>query len=245
MATKKTAVKKVKIKPENKVSRRKTKAKPKTYVSMILDCSSSMGTIRDEAISMFNQQVENLKKAKGQDITISLTTFNNIVDHKFFNQPVKDMALLTSASYCPSGCTAMLDAIGHSIEQIETKCEDLEKENVAVLFLIVTDGFENASREFTRDEVSKKIEQMQGTGKWTFTYLGANQNAHEIAQSLNIPVGNAMTFVADSNGMLQTSDVMLCSTANYTTLRGCGITQASSFYSDDSKDLTNKSDITS
>lgn len=124
--------------------------KPKTHVIMVLDKSGSMASIRKETIDHFNEQVDKIRKiAKDQDVSISLINFNEELQEKFWDVPLKQLKKLTLEDYLPSGMTALYDAIGLTALKGEKQFMDLKDENTAVLFVVLTDGYENSSKEFT------------------------------------------------------------------------------------------------
>jgi hypothetical protein len=104
--------------------------------------------------------------------------------------PVATLADLTHETYQPHGWTALLDAVGTAIRQLETYDAD------AYIVLIVTDGAENHSREFTAAQIRELVTQKEATGTWTFVFLGANIDAWAVAQTLGMQRGNVAQFSA-------------------------------------------------
>jgi hypothetical protein len=230
-AAKKTTKSKKPVKKKRQTKSAKTVTKPiKTYIAMVLDKSSSMDSIRAEAIEHFNEQVEQIiADSQGLDTKVSLTIFNQDVEEVFFNEDVSTLKPLTLKTYRPSGMTAMIDAVGQTIDRLELN-KDIKDENVAVLVVIVSDGLENASKRYTRADLADRIQALQGTKRWTFTYLGANQDLAQIANDYNIPVGNITAFVADADGMKNATVMSVNSTSSYLSERRQGITQSTNYY---------------
>ena len=193
MSDKSVAIKK----PENQ----KTKI-TKVHDVIILDKSGSMCSIRDETVSMFNEQVDSiLTKSKDIDTNVSLVTFSDTVDEPiFWEEPVDKISKLTKEDYVPNGLTAMLDAVGFVINKLK-ELDDADNEDVAFLVSIVSDGQENNSKEHSYESISNLIKNCESTKRWTFTYLGANQNLRDISAKMNISIHNMMNFCADPNGM--------------------------------------------
>jgi len=183
----------------------------KLLVNFILDESGSMTCIKDQTISGFNEYVDSLKP-KGKAARFTFTKFNsektNIVCD---NIPVKDVLLLTSQNYCPSALTPLYDAIGGSIKAIE---KALTKEPLDVLCVIMTDGQENCSREFTRNRIFEIIAEKQKEG-WTFAYLGANQDSWGEGEKVGIVGSNTMDFAYDSTGVTRAFASTIVATGRY------------------------------
>jgi uncharacterized protein YegL len=213
-----------------KVKKVETKAN-KTYISLILDCSGSMETIRAETIEHFNEQIEQIiKDSKDLETRISLVTFNNEADIKFFNQPLSKLKPLTLQTYVPNGYTAMYDAIGSTLDRMTSEIGDINDKNVAALVVILSDGQENNSKKYSAEDIATKIKLLQGTDRWTFSYLGANQDLSEIQKRFNIPKGNISAFVASSSGMKRATAMSVGSTSRYLGLRSAGITYSNDYY---------------
>jgi uncharacterized protein YegL len=166
-------------------------------VAIVLDESGSMAVGADETIAAFNEQVQALKQAYEQDgITtyVSLYTFDTTVEAKRRDIDVTQFAELTATEYTPKGLTAMYDAVGQAITHLLA----VDTPQTSTLVVIISDGRENASREFTAQDIANLIVKQQATKRWTFTYMGANQDLSTVAETLKIPRGNMMQFDASS-----------------------------------------------
>lgn len=173
----------------------------KNYVMMVLDESSSMGSIRDQAISAFNEQVKTIREAKGNmEVSVNLVKFASEVTTVFADRNADTVENLNTLTYVPNGMTAMYDGVGTALDLLKSK-PDINNEDVTVLVLIISDGEENSSRRWSASRVAEQIKTLQGTGRWTFTYAGANQDLSKISQTLNIPLGNTVMFAATAAGM--------------------------------------------
>ena len=221
----------------------------KTYVALVLDKSGSMDKIRSEAIDNFNEQLQVLKEessspaavakkllqeqnAVGVETRVTMTTFNQSVDILFVDKDVMGVDEITEADYVPDGMTAMYDGMGKTIDAL-LELPDISDDNVSILFITITDGRENSSTVVKREQLQSKIEDLQATGRWTFTYLGANQDVLEQAvENLSMSVGNTMSFSATSAGTKRMSEVQTGALKAFYSQRRLGKTQVDNFYSD-------------
>lgn len=225
--------------------------KPTTHVALILDRSSSMGTIREEAIGAFNDQLRVIREESedGTPNLVTLTTFATTVDDfQFFDEPPKQIPSLTLDRYQPGGSTALLDAIMKTVDAFK-KLPDADDPDTSFLVAVITDGEENSSQEYSLrhdgpKRVGETIKELEATQRWTFTYLCANVDPTKIQKTLNISAGNTMSFTADSRGTIAASSMHSNSTSNYLKARKMGLTSTPEFYSKTSskpsQDLTQR-----
>ena len=148
----------------------------KTYINVILDKSGSMQSVLTDTIGGFNTWLEAQKKAEGKQ-SLVLTLFDTAIETREYADLGKAPSL-TPSTYVPGGMTALLDAIGKTINKVEAKAKK-------VLVVILTDGFENSSREYTRSAIKELIKAKEEAG-WTFAYLGASQEGFDEAGQLGI-----------------------------------------------------------
>lgn len=170
-----------------------------TLYHFIVDQSGSMGGMEQQAIKGFNTQLEKIqdleKTMPEQKFLCSLTFFNSEVQDVLKNEPVKQIELLSNNNYRPGGMTALLDAVGGSIDRIQKQFgQELENDEISIVMVIITDGYENASKYFTYHMVAQKIAKLDETGKWTFSYLGADFDAIHTSKMMNIRKENVMNF---------------------------------------------------
>ena len=178
-----------------------------TYYQLILDKSGSMFNIIEQTIEGVNQQIMRIKEVAGrypeQGIYTSLALFNHEFSQVWNRIPSAQLQEISFSDYRPSGTTALLDAIGFSIIDMQRNIgEAIEHEEASAVVVIFTDGYENASRAFTHSQVSSMIADLESTGKWTFSYIGATLDAVEIAKNLNIKKENAMHFSVNNTRMI-------------------------------------------
>jgi uncharacterized protein YegL len=207
----------------------------KTYVHLILDKSGSMQVIRAETVSHFNEQVQELQKrtTEGMETVVSLTVFDGTVKHKFLRKPVKSLEELTAEDYQPSGSTALYDAIGQSLDDLERKAKDINDDNVAVLMVVLSDGEENSSTMFTQQIIADRIKRLRATDRWTFVYIGANQNLEDVSKRLAIPRTNMLRYTSDSVGTRGMTVAHTASVGSYMASRSVGLMATNDFYSGD------------
>jgi len=173
--------------------------KQKTIYHLIVDKSGSMSDCIDNTINGFNEQVFKIKQLQEefteQVVTLGLTTFNNESTHHFFQEIPANVRMLNRDTYRPSGGTALLDAIGQVCEKCERDMlNDSENFDTTAVIVILTDGYENASRMFRLEEIRRTISRLEATGKWTFSFLGATLDAVDVAESMNIKRHNSVVF---------------------------------------------------
>jgi Mg-chelatase subunit ChlD len=167
-------------------------SKKKLYAHILLDRSGSMEECRDSTISAFNEYVNTLRSDADISARVSLTLFDDQgIDLVFDRQKPRDMPKLTGAIFVPRGMTPLNDAIAKTAQAIE-KADLREGENVA--FVILTDGLENASREYSRDAVRKLLTRLQKEKNWLVIYLGANQDAFAEGAARGTVAANTMLF---------------------------------------------------
>lgn len=173
--------------------------KKKTIYHLIVDRSGSMGDCIPATIGGYNEQVQVISSMQErfpeQEILVGLTIFNQEVSHQFFGVKPGEVEPLTRANYQPNGTTALLDAIGMTVSLIKEKNQpDLLQADNTVVVVIITDGYENASRLFNIHRIKEMITGLEATGQWTFSYLGATLDAVDVADRLAIKRMNSMSF---------------------------------------------------
>ena len=186
------------VKSENNGNQRKAKI----YNLIILDKSGSMSSIADAAISGFNETVGGIraaqeKFAETQEHFVSLMVFCNCEKRLVYdNVPVAEVKKLTSRDYRPCCCTPLYDAMGISINKLRGDIED--KPNSTAIVTVITDGLENASKEYSGQQVKKMVDELKECG-WTFAYMGADHDVEAVASRMSF--NNVHRFSHDSKGM--------------------------------------------
>lgn len=172
-----------------------------TELVFILDKSGSMSGLEDDTIGGFNSMLEKQKQEAG-GAYVTTVLFDNSYELLHDRQDIKTIRPITRNEYFVGGTTALLDAIGITINNIGKAIVNTseEKRSEKVLFVIITDGMENSSCEYTYDKIKKLIEYQKTNYSWEFIFLGANIDAIKTATSFGISEDKAVTFVCDSEG---------------------------------------------
>ena len=172
-----------------------------TELVFILDRSGSMSGLETDTIGGFNSMLEKQKKESGEAF-VTTVLFDDKYEVLHDRYDIKGVNLLTEKEYYVRGSTALLDAIGITINNIGKALSDAKEEDRPgkVLFVIITDGMENSSREFSYEKVKKMVEHQKSKYAWDFIFLGANIDAIKTANSFGISADMATNFVSDSAG---------------------------------------------
>ena len=163
-----------------------------TDITMVLDRSGSMQSIKDDTIGGFDAFIGEQGRLPGR-CTVSLVQFDNVYEEVYTGRDIADVPGLTLV---PRGSTAMLDAIGRAVNATGARLAAMPEDRRpgTVIVGIMTDGLENASREFTYPMVKALIEQQEQVYGWTFMYMGANQDAIEVGASLGVARDRSLTY---------------------------------------------------
>lgn len=172
-----------------------------TEIVSIIDRSGSMQSVKQDAIGGFNSFVEEQIKVDG-DAHITVVLFNHEYHVLHSGVPLTADIQLNSDNYTPAGTTALLDAVGRTIDDVGVRLSKTpeDKRPGLVIVAILTDGLENASKDYGRQRIFDMIEHQQNQYSWEFIFLAANQDAIATARTLNISSKNAVAFQADSAG---------------------------------------------
>jgi uncharacterized protein YegL len=170
-----------------------------TLYHFIVDQSGSMAGLENQAMEGFNTQLRTIQQLKmefpDQEYLCSLTFFNQHIQDRIKFGQVENIQPLSQENYIPNGTTALLDAIGKSIYSIKNKFgKDIAEDKMSIVLVIITDGHENSSRMYSYHDVAHLIKEIDGSGKWTFSFLGADFDAIHTSHMLNIRRENVMNF---------------------------------------------------
>ena len=171
--------------------------KTRIFNLIIIDESGSMQSIKKAAIDSVNETIQSIcvaaEKYEDQEHIVSLVTFHDAVKTVYECVPVKEVEELTAETYQPKCCTALYDAMGMSLNALRPKVAEADK----VLVTVVTDGYENASKEYNGKAIKALVDELKGKG-WVFAYIGANQDVEAVAATISIT--NVMQFDATPLG---------------------------------------------
>jgi len=175
--------------------------KADTIVGVIIDMSGSMSGIAQQTRDGYNEYISSLKADKDLgDVNVTLTVFDSDwegkphIDVAYNATPLESVPMLTESVYAPRGGTPLCDAVGATIQRTEETLKG-RKDNPNVLLVIITDGMENTSKEFNKQQISEMVKGKEKQG-WTTVYLGANQDAWAAGASLGISIGNTLNYSA-------------------------------------------------
>lgn len=183
-------------------SNQQEKTKTQVFNVIILDRSGSMEAIRRAAVDGFNETLSGIKKAQEkfgetQEHFISLLAFCSCEMKQILDKvPVMEANPLKMEDYQPCCTTPLYDAMGFTITNMRNYVRSIE--NAVVVVTIITDGLENASKEYTGSSIKSLVESLREEG-WTFTYMGANQDAVEVA--MNLSIRNSRNFEYSKEGV--------------------------------------------
>ena len=172
-----------------------------TELVMILDRSGSMGGLESDTIGGYNSMLEKQKETEGE-VLVSTVLFDNVSEVLYDRVPLDRMPKMTEKEYYVRGCTALLDAVGGAIHHIGNVHKYAREEDrpEKTIFVITTDGLENASREYTCERVKEMVERQKEKYGWEFLFLGANIDAVRTAGRFGISADRAANYNSDHVG---------------------------------------------
>lgn len=181
-----------------------------TELVFILDRSSSMAGLESDTIGGFNGMLKKQQQEEGE-ANVTTVLFDDQIDIIHDRFPLNIIKLLTEDDYYVRGCTALLDAVGSTVKKVENIQKRLPEEMRAekIIFVIITDGQENSSQEYSVSMVKKMIEKNQEKG-WQFLFLGANIDAVEEASKIGIHRTHAASYKNDAKGVQLNYEVVGC-----------------------------------
>lgn len=184
-------------------------------IVFVLDRSGSMSGLENDTIGGYNSFL-NQQKQSGTKAVISTVLFDHEIQILHDRLPISDIKELTAKDYQPRGCTALLDAVGGSVSHIHKLHKKLTAADrpAKTIIVIITDGYENSSKNYTYKKVKDMLSKRQEQDGWEFVFLGANIDAAAEAESFGISRKRAVNYKADSEGTLKNfamlSSAMLC-----------------------------------
>ncbi|MHA2280200.1 MAG: vWA domain-containing protein [Promethearchaeota archaeon] len=198
-----------------------------TEIVFILDRSGSMSRIASDAIGGFNAFLKEQKDLPDK-ANFTLVLFDHEYNLVYNGVDIKEVEELDDKTYTPRGTTALLDAIGRTVDDVKARldkscptCGCGEKNSSKVLVGILTDGLENASRDYSKTKINELIEAGK-KNEWEFIFLAANQDAIKEGGGLGVSVYNNMNYTFDSQGIRKGMRAMKCASTSYRTLGHVG-----------------------
>ena len=186
-----------------------------TELVFILDRSGSMSGLEKDTIGGFNAMIEKQKKEDGECF-VSTVLFDNVSEVLHDRVRLSEIKPMTDKEYTVRGCTALIDALGGAIRHIGNIHKYARAEDVPerTMFVITTDGMENASHRFSAAEVKRMIERQKTKYGWEFLFIGANIDAVETARRYGIDEDRAVNYNADSEGTGIVYEAVACAVSN-------------------------------
>lgn len=180
-----------------------------TELVMILDKSGSMHGLEADTIGGFNAMIEKQKNVDGK-CYVSCVLFDNASHVIYDRADINSIKPLTSGDYIPGGCTALTDALGGAVKHIGNIHKYIREEDVPehTIFVIITDGMENASHKYTSDKVKKMIRKNEKENEWEFLYLAANIDAVETGKVMGFREDRSVNYKASSAGTTHLYDAV-------------------------------------
>lgn len=171
-----------------------------THIALVLDRSGSMESIASDTVGGINRFLKDQQAVPG-DCTATIVQFDtNSIDALRGISPIKDMALVNASEFQPRGGTPLWDAIGKTIVQTGDYLKSLPEAQRPdkIIFVVMTDGFENSSRDYTHAQVRDMIKHQTDVYKWQFVFLGANINSYAVGGAIGVSGLNTMNYASNS-----------------------------------------------
>lgn len=180
-----------------------------TELVMILDRSGSMGGLESDTIGGYNSMLKKQGETEGE-VLVSTVLFDDRSEVLFDRVPLEELPQMTDKEYYVRGCTALLDAVGGAIRHIGNVHKYAREEDrpEKTIFVITTDGLENASREYSYERVKRMVERQKEKYGWEFLFLGANIDAIETAGKFGISADRAANYHSDHIGTALNYEVL-------------------------------------
>lgn len=205
----------------------------RTHIICVLDMSGSMSSIMSDSIGGFNAFLKKQKELP-DEATITVALFDDKYELLYNSIDIKEAKELTSAEWYPRGMTALYDAIGKTINNEKANLDKLGSEKPAkVLVMVVTDGEENSSHEYSLSDIKKLIKNRENEN-WNFMYLAANQDAFAVGGGFGISRGNTFNYTASADGVMNMTNTMTNASVMYRS-----VSTSSADFASLSKNLTN------
>ncbi len=187
-----------------------------THITLVLDRSGSMESMRGDAIGGFNTFLKDQQAAPGL-ASLTLVQFDDRYEKMYEFAPLATVTPLSEQTFVPRGSTALLDAVGQAIDETGARLATFPESNrpAKVLFVTLTDGMENASHKFSRQQIFDKITHQRDVYGWDFVFLAANQDAIATGASMGFQADSSATYAATGKGQRSAMQAVSQATAKY------------------------------
>ena len=212
----------------------KSNSEQKTEIAIVLDKSGSMGRCKKQVVDGFNEYVDTLKADYGDslgEVNVTVVLFSGSVQEIMFRKKVEDLEKLSDDDFVPFGSTAMYDAVGYTVDKL-LGCTDNDDPNTSYLIMVMSDGEENASKTYKQTDIAEKIQTLQDTNRWTFSYLISNQDLSKATDKLGTPHSNVRSYNSSGVGTTAAMADHKHSLEKFLSCRAGGQTSTTTFYGD-------------
>lgn len=214
-------------------------------VAIVMDSSGSMGGVYDLAVSSINAQLDNIKlesQSRNQASYVTVFNFEDQVHAPVINNAfIHQVSPVSLDQFHRGGSTALFDAIGTAIDRLEDNAlRSPADADLSFLVIVITDGQENASRRWRRDQLMQKIKQLQGTDRWTFAFSGPIGSSQEIQRQLGFYAGNITEWENSRQGTQRMSVSNVSGISNFYGARTRGLTSTKAFFTPDMSQVTTR-----
>lgn len=188
----------------------------KTEIVFVIDMSGSMSELQKSTINGFNEFIEEQKLVDGE-ASVTLVVFNSKVNVLYKSVDINDVENLDEKLYVPGGLTALYDAVGLSVDSTGAYLKSLNEKDKPghVMVVIITDGDENRSKEYTQSDVRERITHQTDVYNWQFIFLGANIDSTDVGKNIGIEGAFSRNYTANEESTSQLYKIMSIATANY------------------------------
>ena len=202
-----------------------------THIALLIDRSGSMYTIKKDMEGGIEAFIETQKQEEGT-CTITAAQFNDTYKILFERKPIEEVENII---IIPNGSTALIDSMSRLINEVGNDIDSLEEDEKPekVLFITITDGEENSSREFTNEQLKELIKEQEDKYSWNFTYIGANQDAFANSSRFGGKMGNTLNYQATESGVKKMWDKLSDATSRYRSVDSQKLSSNSFNYTED------------
>lgn len=202
-----------------------------THIALLIDRSGSMNTIKSDMEGGIASFMETQAKEIGT-CTVTAAHFDDEYEVLFTRIPISDVNPIVIK---PRGLTSLVDSMVRLINDVGVDIDSLPEDEKPdrVLFIVITDGYENSSREFTSEHLRTLIKEQEDKYSWNFTYIGANQDAFLVAKKYGLGRDNTMSFSATTGGVRNLFTTLSNATSRYRSKSGVQLNSTSFSYTED------------